>query len=321
LGTIYRPPGQNLDIFNDEFNSLLSELTKKHHDIHLAGDYNIDLLKYLDHSPTNCFINCITTHHFLPMITRPTRINGPTSTLIDNILTNAPTRVIETVILAADISDHLPVLMHLDLSPLSNTEPTVYLSRNINDSNMEQFKFLLSEIDWSLVLDLCNQNSPTAAYDAFVGLFKAAYDKAFPLLPRTRHKRHSPKQPWMTSGLLKSCRTKSKLYLKMIKHPTAANKAKYINYRNKFKSLRIKTERNYYASEFQKYNSDLKHTWKIIRSILNTSNNNTKIDELCINGVKITDAETMAEKFNSYFSSIAQTLSDKIPVSQKSFQS
>lgn len=321
LGTIYRPPGQNLDTFNDEFNTLLSELTKRHHNIHLAGDYNINLLKYLDHTRTNCFINCITTHHFLPMITRPTRIIGPSSTLIDNILTNVPTRVIDSVIVAADISDHLPVLIHLDLTPLSNNESAIHLSRNVNDSNMEQFKSLLLEIDWSLVLDSCNQNNPTAAYDSFVGLFKAAYDKAFPLLPRTRHKRHSPRQPWMTSGLLKSCRTKSKLYLKMIKHPTATNKANYISYRNKFKSLRIKTEKNYYASEFQKYNSDLKHTWKVIRSILNTSNNNTKIDELCINGVKITDAETMAERFNSYFSSIAQTLSDKIPASQQTFQS
>ena len=125
----------------------------------------------------------------------------------------------------------------------------------------------------------------------------------------------------MTSGLLKSCKTKSKLYLKSIKYPTANNKANFIKYRNKFKSLRIKIEANYYTSELQKYNGDLKHTWKVIRSILNTSNSNTKIDELCINGVKITDAETMAERFNSYFSSIAKTLADKIPASQNTFQS
>ena len=122
---------QNLDIFNDEFNSLLSEITKRHHEIHLAGDYNIDLLKYLDHSQTNCFINCITAHHFLPMITRPTRINDSTSTLIDNILTNVPTRVIDTVILAADISDHLTVLMLLNLSPLSNTERILFTSHDV----------------------------------------------------------------------------------------------------------------------------------------------------------------------------------------------
>jgi Reverse transcriptase (RNA-dependent DNA polymerase) len=125
----------------------------------------------------------------------------------------------------------------------------------------------------------------------------------------------------MTSGLLKSCRTKSKLYLKLIKHPTSTNRANYIAYRNKFKSVRIKTEQNYYASEFGKRNCDLKHTWKVIRSILNTSDKSTKIDELCINGVEVSDAEIMAENFNSYFSTIAHTLSNKIPQSQQTFQS
>ena len=130
------------------------------------------------------------------MITRPTRITGLTSTLIDNIFTNVPTRIIDTVILAVDISDHLPVLIYLDLTPLTKTENDVFLSRNISDNNMEQFKLLLEDIDWSLVLNLCTQNNPTTAYDIFVDLFKAAYDKAFPLQPRTSHKRNSCKQPW-----------------------------------------------------------------------------------------------------------------------------
>src|SRR6218665_307379 len=49
--------------------------------------------------------------------------------------------------------------------------------------------------------------------------------------------------------------------------------------------------------------------------------NSTKIDELCINGTKITDAEIMAENFNIYFSNVAQILSDKIPTSQQAFDS
>ena len=70
---------------------------------------------------------------FLPMITSPTRFAGRTATLIDNIFTNAPAQVTSAIILSADISDHLPVLIHLDLAPLK-TGPTTYFSRNINDS-------------------------------------------------------------------------------------------------------------------------------------------------------------------------------------------
>ena len=321
LGVIYRPPNTNLNIFNDEFNTLLSLMTKKYKNIHLAGDYNINLLKYLDHAPTNCFINSITTHHFIPTITRPTRITEYTSTLIDNILTNTPSRIIESAILTADISDHLPVLIFLDLNPLLSSESNIYLTRNVCDNNMEQFKVLLEKIDWSSVLDLCNKYETTAAYDLFIHFFKLAYDKAFPILPKTNHKRDSPKQPWMTTGLIKSCKTKSKLYLKFIKNPTAPNKLKFVTYRNKFKSLRIKAEKNYYASEFLRGKNDLKYTWKVIRSILNSNNKTSKIDELCVNGTKVTDANIMAEKLNSYFSSIAQTLSDNIPQSHRTFES
>ncbi len=198
------------------------------------------------------------------MITSPTRFAGRTATLIDNIFTNAPTQVTSAIILSADISDHLPVLIHLDLTPLTKTGPTTYFSRNINDSSMEHFKILLTEIDWSSVLDICKQNDPSAAYDTFVGLFKVAYDKAFPLLQCTRHKRNFFKQPWMTTGLLKSCRTKSKLYLKMLKHPTATNKENYVKYRNKFKLLRIKTERIYYASEFKNIRATLSILGKLL---------------------------------------------------------
>ena len=107
LGSAYRPPEQNPNIFNEDFNMLLSELTKKSNAIHIAGDFNIDLFKYLSHNPTKSFVDCITVHHMLPTITRPTRITASTSTLIDNILTTTPACVLDSVIIASDISDHL----------------------------------------------------------------------------------------------------------------------------------------------------------------------------------------------------------------------
>ena len=50
----------------------------------------------------------------------------------------------------------------------------------------------------------------------------------------------------------------------MSKHPAVINKDIYVKYKNKFKLLKIKTEKNYYASEFHKYNGDLKQTWKLL---------------------------------------------------------
>ena len=43
----------------------------------------------------------------------------------------------------------------------------------------------------------------------------------------------------MTSALLKSCRTKNKLYRSFIKHPASQNKNAFIIYKNGFSKLRM----------------------------------------------------------------------------------
>ena len=54
------------------------------------------------------------------------------------------------------------------------------------------------------------------------------------------------KQPWMTSALLKSCRTKNKLYRSFVCHPTSQNKSAFITYRNGFSKLKVAAKKSYY---------------------------------------------------------------------------
>jgi len=84
MGVIYRPPGLNLDLFNTEIESLLSAVSRKNKEVVLVGDFNKDLLKIDEHKASNTFYNCLISHHFLPAITRPTRVTPHSSPLIDN---------------------------------------------------------------------------------------------------------------------------------------------------------------------------------------------------------------------------------------------
>ena len=127
------------------------------------------------------------------------------------------------------------------------------------------------------------------------------------------------KQPWMTRGLLKSSRKKSQLYLKYLKNPNENNKGIFTAYRNKFKTVRTRAEKNYYAAEFCKHENDLKKTWSLIRSIVKMGEHESKIESLIINGDRTEDAELMANKFNNYFTNIARSLAEKIPNSSHSF--
>jgi len=124
----------------------------------------------------------------------------------------------------------------------------------------------------------------------------------------------------MTRGLLKSSKKKSSLYLKYLKNPTDANRSKFITYRNKFKTIRIKAERNYCAAEFCKCSNNLKRTWSLIRSLAGMGGHETNIDSLLVNGEMITNPAMMANKFNNYFTGIAQSLAEKISDSPISFE-
>jgi len=319
VGVIYRPPGTNLTLFNDEFNVLLADITNSKKEIILAGDFNIDLLKADKHEQTKMFYNYMTSYQILPTISKPTRITDLTSSLIDNIFTNQWNKVNASSIIVTDISDHLPIMVRLNLNMPKCNKMETKNQRKTGKLEMEYFQLLLSEINWTEITTACANEDANMAYNNFITNYKNAYNKAFPLYSPTKSKKRQNNQPWMTSGLLNSCKKKNKLYLKFIKQPNETNKKNFIIYRNKFKTTKKKAELLYYEIEFQKYSNNLKKQWQIIRSILRTDNKASRIDLVDSNGVMIEDDETIANKFNSYFTSIPQNLAEKIPSSPNSY--
>ena len=75
--------------FNKNYlNPVLDKLSKESKQVFLLGDFNIDLLNYNDHQPTNEFLDSLASNSFLPYILQPTRLTSHSKTLIDNIFSN-----------------------------------------------------------------------------------------------------------------------------------------------------------------------------------------------------------------------------------------
>ena len=66
----------------------LEILSKEQKQVFLLGDFNINLLNYNDHQPTNDFLDSLASNSFIPYILHPTRITSHSKTLIDNIFSN-----------------------------------------------------------------------------------------------------------------------------------------------------------------------------------------------------------------------------------------
>ena len=79
----------NINEFNDDYiNELLDKLSKENKIIFLLGDFNINLLNYDIHLPTNEFLDSFSSHNFLSHILQPSRVTTNSRTLIDNIFSN-----------------------------------------------------------------------------------------------------------------------------------------------------------------------------------------------------------------------------------------
>ena len=198
IGAIYRPPGTDPDIFNQELDSLLAHLSRTCSRAFLAGDFNLDLLKIDNHRPTRAFFNTLNSYHFMPSIVRPTRITSDSATLIDNIFTNEITYSLESAIIINDKSDHLPVILQCSLAQPKVDQSLTYANRTINDQAKAKFSASLKSAQWDTVIDACNHNDPSMAYTLFIDKYKHLYDTAFPIVHCTTNKRHVYKQPWMS---------------------------------------------------------------------------------------------------------------------------
>ena len=118
VGVIYRPPGTEIKIFNEQLQGILQSINSDNKKCYLLGDYNINLLNIDKHTDTNEFLDMMYTHSLFPNVTKPTRIYGKSSMLIDNIFSNDLLGTTQTLsgILETDISDHYPVFHIVDMS-------------------------------------------------------------------------------------------------------------------------------------------------------------------------------------------------------------
>ena len=152
IGCIYRPPNTDISVFNSEMLIILNKIDQISNKIAIiAGDFNLNLLKHFSHPPTGEFINLLLSFNFLPTICQPTRITDFSATLIDNIFVSCFKMVYNSAIVYSDISDHLPVALHL-IASIPKTKLVRNVTRRSFDAkSIEKFNNCLSNTNWNIV--------------------------------------------------------------------------------------------------------------------------------------------------------------------------
>ena len=119
------------------------------------GDFNVNLLHYDEHVPTNDFINNLFSNNFLPCINHPTRISEHSSTIIDNIFINLINANVTCGNILTQISDHLPQFLIQKNANTLQYKVTVFKSdysnytegNFVDDFSQIEFNYLNDNLD------------------------------------------------------------------------------------------------------------------------------------------------------------------------------
>ena len=83
----YKHPNMDVLDFNTLINHLIDKISKQKQ-IFLLEDFNINLLDYNDHQPTNEFLDSPTSSSVIPYILQPARLTSHSKALNDNMFSN-----------------------------------------------------------------------------------------------------------------------------------------------------------------------------------------------------------------------------------------
>ena len=172
VGVIYRRPGTSLIDFNNEMDSILNALKNENKRIYITGDFNLNLLNASNDNNIKQFIDTFHSTNLFNTITKPTRVTTTSATLLDHIWTNDIDNCINNSIIYTSISDHFPVFSSFSFDPnraILPSESIIY-HRNFSETNINNFKCALSNVNWQLTYAA---NNPNISYDNFFLIFES----------------------------------------------------------------------------------------------------------------------------------------------------
>ena len=156
VGSLYRSPNSSDSALIDHIENIITKvkLEKNHKQLILGMDHNFDLLKCNQHRPTKRFLDKMMDLDMLPAITRLTRITSNTATLIDNVfISDQLQRNFNSGLIVDDITDHLPSIVLMKQTRITDRSPIEFDSRILTDDKISRIKAKLMHVDWNGTLN------------------------------------------------------------------------------------------------------------------------------------------------------------------------
>ena len=303
----------------------MENISKEQKSIFLHGDFSVNLLNYNEHNQRNEFLDSLASNAFIPFILQPTRITSHSNTLIDNVFSNVIDPDIISGSFTATISDHLPQFAIIPnmFGNIPGNKSNIY-ERDWSKFDQENFIQDYFSVDWEDLLKINELNADNST-KIYLDKINILLDTYAPLKKINKYKLKFKSKPWITQSLQKSIFVKNKLLTNFInkKDPILKKEfhTNYKKYRNLLSTLMKKSKEAYYDKYFEKNWNNIKNTWKGIKSLISLKTKASSVPTVLSRetGDTITNPYDIANTFNNYFASIAETTKRSIKYSHKHF--
>jgi hypothetical protein len=257
----------------------------------------------------------IRTFGLTQLIEEPTRTTDKTSTLLDHILVNTPSKVVQSGVLGKCISDHdIIYVTRKHQKPKSGEHSTVSI-RSMKNYTKDLLIQKLSDIqfpDYS-VFECVNE-----AYSDFVSKLMSVIDS---ISPSKQVRVKSNTKAWFDRTILEAIRVRDKLRKKYTKSGLNVDFDMFKNAQKHAKKL-IKSKKCTYVKDQLKENiANPSKLWKVLKSIgLPTKANSTA--KVCLKDKDdnlLFEPKETSNVFKEFYENLAQSLVDKLPPAPSKF--
>ena len=309
LGSVYRSPSFPSPQFVDYLEETLTKVNSEHKLCLLGGDFNIDILKHHTDDTCSHFINSLSSLGFFPCVCLPTRITSHSATLIDNFFCNELSYVKSSAVIAHDVSDHLPISIHIRTGSDPKEKPHILHRNSFDFRNIDKVKH-------ALATKLSNFSQFTDAEAACVFLTETVTEAIARYSIVKASRRSVPFQPWISHGLLRCINRKNYLHKKFIHSPTPANEGTFKRYRNTLNQLVRSAKAQYYKRKLQENKYDSRKVWEVLLTMIKKKKTREDLPSFfVVDGTNVDNPDVIANKFNKFLCNVAPTLEASIPQS------
>lgn len=325
VGTIYKHPTMSVEEFNSDFLSpFLHKIGVENKQLLLLGDFNINLLNVTKDKNVSSFVDILGSNLILPQVTIPTRITEHSQTLIDNIFTSVSCLESLSGNILYSISDHLPQFCLFPDPKYKDRGNDRGYVKNWSKFDQESFILEFLEIDFQSILYSQDPSDSDQCFEIFNTVIQDLVNRHVPTVRVSRRQYKTQKKPWITPGILKSISKRDFFFRKFLKAKNPIFKSNFHKtfkcYRNMIVTLCRRSKSNYYTHYFNSYSHNMRKIWQGVREIVYlNATKSTSLPSIRFGNTISSDPLFIANSFNNFFTSVANSVRSNIGPSTKHF--